>query len=52
MKCGVWEAKIIIDGKYKTLGRYVHEADAINAVKNAQLEIESERGLSSCQPKL
>lgn len=52
MKCGVWEAKIRIDGKYKTLGRYVHEADAINAVKNAQLEIESERGLSSCQPKL
>ena len=38
MKCGKWEAKIRINGKYKSLGRFINEEDAISAVKNAQLE--------------
>ena len=44
MKCGKWEAKIRVNGKYKTLGRFIDETDAINAVKNAQLE----HGCSAC----
>lgn len=32
MKCGKWEAKIRVDGKYKSLGRYLDEQEARDVV--------------------
>jgi hypothetical protein len=32
-KCGKWGAKIRINGKYKYLGRFINEIDAINAIE-------------------
>lgn len=43
MKCGKWEAKIRINGKYKSLGRFINEIDAINAVKNFQCDSEKNK---------
>jgi hypothetical protein len=43
MKCGKWEAKIRINGKYKSLGRFINEDEAISAVKN----FESDYGRSA-----
>lgn len=36
MKNGKWEAKIRLNGKYKSLGRFDNEIDAINAYKSAE----------------
>ena len=36
MKQGDWEAKVRVDGKYKSLGRFINEQDAIDSIKNYQ----------------
>jgi hypothetical protein len=36
MKQGDWEVKVRVDGKYKSLGRFINEQDAIDRIKNYQ----------------
>ena len=38
MKNGKWGSQIRVNGKYKHLGRYDNEIDAINAYKKAEDE--------------
>lgn len=39
MKCGKWEVKIRVNGKYKSFGYFIDEADAINALKKIRSEL-------------